>query len=113
MKLLNWRPGPAIRNGMPAIGARDPLEFHGNTKTDIPGGGGCLGFAWGSRESSFGAGLLDMGREGAPFAAGATQRGGVYVPAFILPIPIMASTETAACEELSRRIHDRLMRNGP
>ena len=96
------------------MGARYLLEFHGGTKTAISGGGGCLGFAWGSRESSFGASLLDMWREDdAPFDAGATQRSGGYVPAFILPIPIMASTETTACEGLSRRIHDRLMRNGP
>lgn len=54
-----------------------------------------------------------MWREDAPFDARATQRSGVSVPAFILPIPIMASTETMACEELSRRIHDRLMRSGP
>ena len=118
-----WLAEPVIRNKMRAMGARYLLEFHGDTKTDIPGGGilcgagygagGCLGFAWGSRESSFGASLLDMWREDAPFDAGATQRGGVYVPAFILPIPIMASTETMACEELSRRIHDRLMRSGP
>ena len=73
----------------------------------------CLGFAWGSRESSFGASLLDMRRDDAPFDVSETQRSGVYVPAFILPIPIMASTETTACKELSRRIHDRLMRNGP
>jgi hypothetical protein len=41
------------------------------------------------------------------------QHSGVYVPAFILPIPLMAATESKACEELSQRIHDRLTRGGP
>ena len=118
-----WLADPAIQNKMRAIGARYLLEFHGETKTDIPGGGilcgagygggGCLGFAWGSRESSFSASLLDIREGGTPLDASATQRGGVYVPAFLLPIPIMAQTETKACDELAQRIHAMFTRNDP
>jgi len=35
------------------------------------------------------------------------------MPAFLLPIPIMAQTETKACEELAQQIHALLTRNGP
>ena len=121
--LQRWAAEPAIRNKMRAIGARYLLEFHGGTKTEIPGGGilcgagfgggGCFGFAWGSRESAFSATLLDMWENGTPLDASATQHSGVYVPAFGLPIPLMAATETAACEDLARRIHDLLMQQGP
>jgi len=121
--LQRWAAEPAIRNKMRAIGARYLLEFHGGTKTQIPGGGilcgagygagGCFGFAWGSRDSAFNATLLDMREGGAPLDASAMQHSGVYVPAFILPIPLMAATESKACEELSQRIHDRLTRGGP
>jgi len=121
--LQRWAAEPAIRNKMHAIGARYLLEFHGGTKTDIPGGGilcgagfgggGCFGFAWGSRESAFSATLLDMWEDGTPLDARATQHSGVYVPAFGLPVPIMAATETAACEDLTRRIHDLLIQYGP
>jgi hypothetical protein len=122
-ELQRWAAEPAVRNKMRAIGARYLLEFRGGTKTEIPGGGilcgagfgagGCFGFAWGSRESAFNATLLDMWEGGKPLEVSATRRGGVYMPAFVLPIPLMAQTESTACEELSQRIHDRLMRGGP
>jgi len=121
--LQRWAADPAIRNKMRAIGARYLLEFHGGTKTEVPkggilcgagfGAGGCFGFAWGSRDSAFSAALLDMWEGGKPLDASATRHSGVYLPAFILPIPLMAGTESKACEELSLRIHDQLMRSGP
>jgi len=122
-ELQRWAAEPAIRNKMRAIGARYLLEFHGGTKTEIPGGGilcgagfgagGCFGFVWGSRDSAFNATLLDMREGGAPVDVSAMQHSGVYVPAFILPIPLMAATESKACEELSQRIHERLTRGVP
>ena len=33
------------------------------------------------------------------------EDGGVYVAAFGLPIPILAATESAACETLAARVH--------
>jgi len=116
--LQRWAAEPAVHNKLHAIGARYLLEFHGDTQTEFPkggilcgasfGAGGCLGFAWGSHESAFSATLLDMWEGGMPLDASATQRSGAYMPAFILPIPLMAPTESKACEELSQRIHDRL-----
>ena len=121
--LQRWAAEPAIRSKMRAIGARYLLEFHGGTKTDIPkggilcgagfGAGGCFGFAWGSRDSTFGATLLDTWEGGTPLDASAMRHSGVYMPAFVLPIPLMAGTESKACEELSQRIHERLMQVGP
>ncbi len=92
------------------------LEFHGGTKTDISGGGilcgvvtgggGCLGYAWGSRESSFNATILDIKDKNKLSKAISTQKGGIYVPAFIFPMPIMAATESKACQNLTSQIRD-------
>jgi hypothetical protein len=105
----------AVQRKLAALGVRYLVDFSGGTTMDIGrggifcgagyGGGGCLGFAWGSRESSFRATVLDV-RQAMEVAAEAVQeRGGVYVPALILPIPLIAATETAACDALAVRVH--------
>lgn len=121
--LRRWLDEPAIRRALQAAGVRYLLEFRGGTQTDIPGGGilcgagygggGCLGFAWGSRESAFHATLIDTQRTNTAQAADVRQRGKVYVPAFGLPVPLMAATETAACDELARQIRAMLQPTQP
>lgn len=114
-ELRNLLSTPAIKNKMRALGVGYLLEFHGGTKTNIPGGGilcgvatgggGCFGYAWGSRESSFNATILDIKDKNKLSKAISTQKGGVYVPAFIFPIPIMAATESKACQDMTSQIH--------
>lgn len=114
-ELRNFLANPAITNKMHALGVGYMLEFHGGTKTDIPGGGilcgvfagggGCLGYAWGSRESSFNATILDIKDKNKLSKAVSTQKGVVYVPAFVIPMPIMAATESKACQDLASQIH--------
>ncbi len=76
------------------------------------GGGGCLGLAWGDRMSSFGAVVLDMWGGDTLSDTSATQRAGVYIPALILPIPIIAPTEEKACDELASKIHGIITQKG-
>lgn len=121
--LRAWLDDPAIRATLRAHGVHYLLEFHGGTKTDMPGGGilcgagygggGCLGFAWGSRESAFEATLLDLQRADQPQEARSRKHGKAYMPAFGLPIPLLAATEAAACEELAQHVQAMLRPGAP
>lgn len=119
--LRNWLSEPAVRQKARAIGARYLVELHGGTRTEWSGGiacgggyggGGCLGLAWGDRMSAFSALVLDMWGGDAVSETSATQRGDVFVPALILPIPIIAPTEGKACDELAAKIHGILTQRG-
>lgn len=113
-----WLADDAIQKRLWSVGVRYLLEFHGETKTDMPdggmlcgggfGAGGCFGYSSGTRESSFNVTLLDLRDRGKPLDTSVTERGGVYIPAFILPIPFIAATETKACDDLASRIHEML-----
>jgi hypothetical protein len=116
-----WLAEPATRQKLRALGVRHVLEFHGETKLDLPGGGmvfgggfgagGFFGYVHGTRESSFAAVVLDIEESGIPHDASVTERGSVHIPAFILPIPLIAQTESKACDELASRIHEMLTQN--
>lgn len=115
-----WIDEPAIKDKMRDLGVRHLLAFQGGTSTDVPGGGilcgasmgggGCLGFAWGSHVSAFTASLFDLQDQGSPKELSSQETSGVYIPAFILPIPLMAPTEAAACEKLARDLHEVISR---
>ena len=118
--LRAWIDDPAIRDKMHELGVRHLLAFQGGTSTNVPGGGilcgasmgggGCLGFAWGSHVSAFTASLFDLQAQGAPKELSSQQTSSVYIPAFVLPIPLMAPTEAAACEKLARDLHEVISR---
>jgi hypothetical protein len=112
---------PAIEQKMRALGVRYLLSIQGGTSTSIPGGGilcggsgmaaGCFGFAYGSHESSFTATIVDLQSEEQPQDVKSKETSGVYVPAFVLPIPFLAPTEAAACERLAKDVHDVISKN--
>ena len=69
-----------------------------------PGGAGCLGFLAWQRTSDVSASLSDL-KHGLLLGAIAAKVTGTNVmPAFGLPLPLIAPTETAACRELGYRI---------
>ena len=106
---------PAIEQKMRGLGVRYLLSIQGGSSTSIPGGGilcgagfgagGCFGFAYGSHESSFAASIVDLQSEEPPREVLSKETSGVYVPAFVLPIPFLAPTEAVACERLAKDIH--------
>lgn len=68
------------------------------------GGAGCLGFLAWQRTSDVSATLWDFKR-GILVAGIAAKISGIGVmPALVLPVPLIAPTETAACGELGNRI---------
>ena len=71
------------------------------------GGGGCLGFVAWERQSSLSADLFDIKNavDLGSFSAKAT--GISTMPAFILPIPFISPTKSAACGALAKRLDAR------
>jgi hypothetical protein len=106
---------PAMEQKLHELGIRYLLSIQGGTYTTIPGGGilcgagmgggGCFGFAFGTRDSSFTATIVDLQSEEQPREISSKESSGVYVPAFGIPIPLLAPTEASACEHLAKDIH--------
>ena len=112
--MQRWLHEEAVQAQLRASGIRYFLEFRGGTKMDMKGAilcpYGCLGFMWGSRQSSFSAYLVDVQISKALADETVVRRGRVFVPAFLLPVPLIAATKSAACQELAERIHAAVMR---
>lgn len=69
-----------------------------------PGGGGCLGFLAWQRTSNVSATIWEFKRRIVTAGIAAKVAGGSAMPAFGLPVPLIAPTETAACRELGYHI---------
>jgi hypothetical protein len=69
-----------------------------------PGGGGCLGFLAWQRTSDLSATVSDLKRGILVGAIAAKVTGTNLMPAVGLPVPLIATTETAACRELGYQI---------
>jgi hypothetical protein len=69
-----------------------------------PGGGGCFGFAWWQNDAKYEAsvwdltGLEDAGTVSADFS------GTSFLPAIVVPIPLIARTQSKACRGLSDQL---------
>lgn len=66
-----------------------------------PGGGGCFGFAWWQNESEYEATVWDLdGLEDAGTVS-ADVSGTSFLPAIIIPVPLIARTRSKACKGLA------------
>lgn len=69
-----------------------------------PGGGGCFGFAWWQNESDYDAYIWDLvGLESAGTVS-ADVSGTSFLPAIIIPIPLIARTQAKACKALADQL---------
>jgi hypothetical protein len=66
-----------------------------------PGGGGCFGFAWWQNDSKYEASVWDLtGLEDAG-SVSADVSGTSFLPAIVVPIPLIARTQARACKGLA------------
>lgn len=66
-----------------------------------PGGGGCFGFAWWQKDSDYNAAVWDLvGLESAGTVS-TDVTGTSFLPALIIPIPLIARTQSKACKSLA------------
>ena len=97
------------------------INISGQTKTNSssgalscaagPGGGGCFGLAWWDDTSAYTASIWDLDQESAVGNVSANVSGTSVIPALVIPIPIIATTQKTACEELTDQILSFFSRN--
>ena len=90
------------------------VKVTGETKTNAssgalscaagPGGGGCYGFPWWEDTSSYEASVWDLSQETSVGNLSANVSGTSVIPAIVIPIPILARTQSSACEGLTQQI---------
>lgn len=69
-----------------------------------PGGGGCFGFAWWQNDSNYEASVWDLdGLEDAGTVS-TDVSGTSFLPAIVIPIPLIARTQSHACGGLADQL---------
>jgi hypothetical protein len=74
-----------------------------------PGGGGCFGFLWWEDDSSYEASIWDLKHAQSAGLISAEASGSSYLPALIIPIPLIARTQAAACDGLAQQLKEFLV----
>ncbi|MFL2840678.1 MAG: hypothetical protein ACJ0BT_02420 [Pseudohongiellaceae bacterium] len=76
-----------------------------------PGGGGCFGFGTWTDDSNFEAEIWDMDTLTSAGVISADGNGQSYLPAIILPIPLIARVESTICSGMGRQLKSFLNGN--
>ncbi len=71
-----------------------------------PGGGGCFGFGTWEDDANFDARIWDVGSATSVGTISADANGQSYMPALVIPIPLIARVEANACERLANQLKD-------
>ena len=69
-----------------------------------PGGGGCFGFAWWQNASDYDASIWDLNGLESAGSVSANVSGTSYLPALIIPIPLIARVQAKACKGLAEQL---------
>jgi len=105
---------PGIADAVKDMGVRYIVWLDGDTETVAqggslscaagPGGGGCFGFAWWQKDADYEASVWDLdGYENAGTVT-ADVSGTSFLPALVVPIPLIARTQSAACKGLAQQL---------
>jgi len=73
-----------------------------------PAGGGCLGFLWWEKQALYEASIWDMHNSESVGKISIDASGTSYVPAVIIPIPLIARTQNAACIGVAQQLREFL-----
>jgi hypothetical protein len=69
-----------------------------------PGGGGCFGFAWWQHDAKYSASVWDLNGLEDAGTISADFTGTSFMPAIVVPIPLLARTQSKACKGLSNQL---------
>lgn len=72
--------------------------------TISPAGGGCFGFATWDDESDYEASIWDFKHLSQSGRISTTTQGTSYLPAIVIPIPLLARVQAHACENMADQI---------
>ena len=82
------------------------------TCTISPGGGGCFGFVSWARDSSYEASIWDLQTHENIGRVSTDASGTSYMPALIVPVPIIARVQTQACGGMANQLKQFFMSTG-
>ena len=112
-----------VRDRIRASGVRYIIWLNGDTERTSsggslscavgPGGGGCFGLAWWESDSSYEAAIWDIEDGRSVGAVSTAVKGTSMIPAVIVPIPLIARTQAAACKGLARELQAFIVEEGP
>ena len=74
-----------------------------------PGGGGCFGFAWWQDEAAYEAQIWDLDDAENAGTVSADYSGTSFLPALVVPIPLIARTQSRACKGLADQVKSFLV----
>ncbi len=69
-----------------------------------PGGGGCFGFAWWQNDADYEASVWDLQELESAGTVTTDGSGTSFLPALVIPIPLIARTKTKACKSLAGQL---------
>lgn len=109
---------PAIAEKFSEFGLRFFIWIDGSTETTDkrgsiscavgPGGGGCFGFATWEDEANYEASIWDFKNLELSGKISAETTGTSYLPAVIIPIPMLARVQSGACKSMAAQIRSFL-----
>ena len=86
-------------------GATERTDSSGSVSCAVgPGGGGCFGFAYWKDEASYEASIWDFKELSLSGKINAETKGTSFMPAIIIPIPMLARVQENACKSLANQI---------
>ncbi len=109
--LLEW---PGVAEMIADKGVRYLIWIDGDTEKVAgggsvscaagPGGGGCFGFAWWQNDSNYEAAVWDLTALESAGTVSADVSGTSFLPALVIPIPLIARTRAKACKRLADQL---------
>jgi hypothetical protein len=95
-------------------GDTDTVDQGGGLSCAVgPGGGGCFGFVWWDKDSSYEVSIWDLQRAESVGAMSSEVLGTSYVPALIIPLPLIARTQSTACNGLAEQLETMFASDAP
>jgi len=105
---------PGVADAVKGMGVRYMVWLDGDTERVAeggslscaagPGGGGCFGFAWWQNDADYEAAVWDLKENASAGTVSADVSGTSFLPALVIPIPLIARTQTRACKGLAQQL---------
>jgi len=77
-----------------------------------PGGGGCFGFAWWQNDADYEASVWDLDELESAGTVTTDVSGTSFLPALVIPIPLIARTQSKACKSLAGQLQHFIVADG-
>ena len=112
--LVSLMARPGVSEAVERMGVRYIVWLDGGTERVTqggslscaagPGGGGCFGFAWWQDDADYEASIWDLTDSESAGTVTADYTGTSFLPALVVPIPLIARTQAKACNGLATQL---------